>query len=135
MISCCRRFSTTPKIWETKSFIFQIRRSLWKFPLLSTRTEHKRYIALSHRWGEPTPEQKERYCTTKRNYKDRLKNGISLKSLPQTFQDAVKVTRALGQWFLWIDALCIVQEDKEDWDKESQNMEQVFQFCILHRCC
>ncbi|KAF3800238.1 hypothetical protein GCG54_00003766 [Colletotrichum gloeosporioides] len=46
--------------------------------------------------------------------------------LPQTFQDAIKVTRSLGIGYLWIDSLCIVQDDPEDWKMESRLMEQVY---------
>jgi hypothetical protein len=38
----------------------------------------------------------------------------------------VEVTRALGIQFLWIDSLCIIQDDPEDWERESKRMEKVF---------
>jgi hypothetical protein len=46
--------------------------------------------------------------------------------MPQTYQDAVHVTDALGLRYLWIDALCIIQECPEDWAKESQNMGNIY---------
>ena len=41
-------------------------------------------------------------------------------------QDAVTVTRGLGERFLWIDSLCIIQDDADDWNIESKKMETVF---------
>ena len=84
------------------------------------------YVALSHCWGHPTVEQKKKYCTNDANYQDRLTDGFFLNDLPKTFQDAVRVTRELGKLYLWIDSLCIIQENKHDWETESKRMEDVF---------
>ncbi|KAF5641742.1 het domain protein [Fusarium tjaetaba] len=46
--------------------------------------------------------------------------------LPQTFQDALKVARALEIPFIWIDSLCIVQDSPEDWKHEASLMAQVY---------
>jgi hypothetical protein len=90
------------------------------------------YVGLSHCWGKPTDEEKKRYRTTKDKYNARLK-GFSVDNIPKTFQDAVRVTQAIGQLYLWIDAVCIIQDHKEDWEKESPNMEQVFSsaYCTI----
>ncbi|KAF2996915.1 hypothetical protein E8E13_005939 [Curvularia kusanoi] len=52
--------------------------------------------------------------------------NIDFTSLPKNFQDAVTVTRGLGVKYLWIDALCIVQDDMDDWEKESGKMTSVY---------
>jgi hypothetical protein len=91
------------------------------------------YVALSHRWGKAKPTcQGSEPRTIKENCKDRL-NGFSIDDLPKTFQDAVRITRAIGQQFLWIDAVCIIQEDDDDWKKESQTMDAVFSsaYCTI----
>ena len=92
----------------------------------------ERYIALSHCWGKPTDEEKKRYCTTPQNYPERLK-GFSTNNLPRTFRDAIDVVRALGLQFLWIDAVCIIQDDEGDWNKESAMMKDVFSsaYCTI----
>lgn len=63
------------------------------------------WVALSHCWGtantfKTTPKTLESY-----------KHVIEWKILPKTFKDAVLVTRALKVRYLWIDSLCIVQDD------------------------
>lgn len=89
-----------------------------------------RYIALSHRWGDLRREQ--RFCTYADNLTQR-KERIEFDELPASFQDAVRVTRALGVRYLWIDSLCIIQEDPKDWAAESGKMEDVFShaYCTI----
>ena len=87
------------------------------------------YVALSHRWGNPTVEKRKDYCTTRENYQDRLK-GFSFDKLPRTFRDAVKTTRALKEEYIWIDALCIIQAvegaDNKDWKNKAGRIEETF---------
>ncbi|KAF5689582.1 heterokaryon incompatibility protein [Fusarium circinatum] len=42
-------------------------------------------------------------------------SGILVADLPKTFRDAVLVSRYLGIPYLWIDSICIIQGDTEDW--------------------
>lgn len=89
------------------------------------KNDRIRYIALSHCWGELSDDHKRQFCTTDDNINARLKE-FSFSKLPKTFQDAVQVTRQLGIDYLWIDSLCIIQWNKEDWQRESRRMEDVF---------
>ena len=92
---------------------------------LSTQVQEARYVALSHCWGKITDEDKQRICTNNKNINDRLE-GFDLAVLPPTFVDAVIVTRELGVEYLWIDSLCIIQDNHEDWKHEAALMEDVF---------
>ncbi|KAF2183605.1 HET-domain-containing protein, partial [Zopfia rhizophila CBS 207.26] len=89
------------------------------------KPEEAEYIALSHCWGKLAKKDKDKFCTTPENVSERHQR-FSMDVLPQTFKDAVKVTRELGKRFLWIDSLCIIQDDPKDWDDESKRMEAVF---------
>lgn len=95
-----------------------------KHPILrlldGKETATGQYIALSHCWGTGP-----RFRTLKQNINE-FKKHIDFESLPKSFQDAIKVTRALGTRYLWIDSLCIIQDDLEDWELEAARMEQVF---------
>lgn len=62
---------------------------------------------------------------------DRFQQGIDTGDLPKTFRDAVHITRSIGVRFLWIDSLCIVQNDVEDWERESKLMEIFFSSAYL----
>lgn len=54
------------------------------------------------------------------------RSGMPLKEMPQTFIDAVKITRRLGLKYLWIDSLCICQDDPGDWAREAGLMADVY---------
>jgi hypothetical protein len=95
----------------------------------STPRLDSKYVALSHRWGDPKLHT--RFCLLHDNLDFYRRNGINFNKLPQTFKDAVKITRALKIRYLWIDSLCIVQEDGEDWKAECQRMEMVFSCAYL----
>ncbi|KAH8746866.1 hypothetical protein F5882DRAFT_312155, partial [Hyaloscypha sp. PMI_1271] len=76
-------------------------------PFLSiTNGKEGSWIALSHCWGEYQPLRST--VATERIRKRKITH------LPPTFQDAVTIIRALGIRFLWIDALCILQESQHD---------------------
>ena len=79
-----------------------------------------RYIALSHCWGKSP-----RVTTTKATL-DAHKQGIDLANLPATFQDAVKITRQFDIRYLWIDSLCITQDDEKDWEREAAQMGKIY---------
>jgi hypothetical protein len=53
--------------------------------------------------------------------------------LPSTFQDAVAAARQLGIRYLWIDSLCIIQGNQDDFMEEVGNMESIFSnaYCVL----
>ncbi|KAL7620947.1 hypothetical protein AAE478_008258 [Parahypoxylon ruwenzoriense] len=80
----------------------------------------RRYVALSHCWG--TAQQ---FCTMTATLESH-KQGVPVDKLPSTFRDAVKVVRALGLRYLWIDSLCIIQDDIEDWRRESEKMAEIY---------
>ena len=59
------------------------------------------------------------------NLKDFLKEIPGFK-LCKTFKDATVITKYLGLKYLWIDSLCIIQNDPEDWRRESAKMGGVY---------
>ncbi|KAM0798532.1 heterokaryon incompatibility protein-domain-containing protein, partial [Usnea florida] len=88
--------------------------------LYVTDQEIEPYAALSHCWGGEVPMK-----TTTMNYKAQ-QNHIAVDDLPQNFKDAIEVTRRLGLRYLWIDALCIIQDDLSDWEVESREMSSIY---------
>jgi hypothetical protein len=56
--------------------------------------------------------------TTRANIKS-LQRSIPLGQLPQTLKEAMEAARTLGFLYLWIDCLCIIQDDKNDREVES----------------
>jgi hypothetical protein len=87
---------------------------------ISQPQQNDRYIALSHCWGK-LPQV--RTLTT--NIKQ-FEEEIVFDNLSKTFQDAIRVTKRLGIEYIWIDSLCIVKDDKNDWLQESERMGTVY---------
>ncbi|KAI1298406.1 HET-domain-containing protein [Xylaria venustula] len=94
--------------------------------LLETELGHSaKYVALSYCWGRTG-----NITTTKSTIKERKKE-IAWSTLPTSFQDAIEVVRGLGIRYLWIDALCIIQDDVADWENESAKMADVYENAFL----
>lgn len=96
-----------------------------------TRKITDRYVVLSHRWGEEG--RKPHSFKTLTSNLQSFEGRIDFSELPQTFQDAVIVTRELGVRLLWIDSLCIIQDSERDWVAESAKMDKVFNsaYCTI----
>ena len=78
-----------------------------------------RYATLSYCWGNAN------FCTTKEN-ENSHKQQLPLQLIPGTLQDAINLTRNLQIQFLWIDALCIVQDDYAEWKIEASRMQDIY---------
>lgn len=52
--------------------------------------------------------------------------GIRVSLLPATIRDAIRLCRALDIPYLWVDSLCIVQDDSEDWHHEAAEMAAIY---------
>lgn len=79
------------------------------------------YAALSYSWGG----KGRLFTTTKATLDERCK-GFELEDLPTTLQDGVKVAKALGFRYIWIDSLCIIQDDTKDWIHEGRAMTEIY---------
>lgn len=88
-----------------------------------------RFAALSYCWGSTG-----NLITTSNNIKER-EAGIKWETLPNLFQDVVQITRQMGIHFLWIDALCIIQDDQADWQRESSNMGGIYAGAYVTIAC
>lgn len=83
------------------------------------------YVTLSYRWGKALP-----LMTTESTLKEHYSN-ILVQAMPKTFRDAVEIVRALEMRYLWIDALCIVQDRLSEWQQEAKNMASIYQGALF----
>ena len=81
------------------------------------------YIGLSYCWGF-TPKDAHWLLTETRMA--RFAAGIPLNDLPMTLHDAIIWTRQLGFHYIWIDSMCIIQDSKDDWQREAANMASIY---------
>jgi hypothetical protein len=86
----------------------------------------KQYITLSYCWGI----LKHTLRTTSRSLRLR-KTRIHYSSMPRTFRDVVTIARRLGVQYVWIDALCIIQDDISDWERESVKMGGIYSLAYV----
>lgn len=77
------------------------------------------YPTLSHCWGRT------KFLTTTRANLSSFESSLPIQSLSRTFQDAIFTTVNLGFYYIWIDSLCIVQDEPEEWKRESLLMHEV----------
>ncbi|KAI0846330.1 HET-domain-containing protein [Daldinia vernicosa] len=71
---------------------------------------HCRYIALSYVWGGVSPKD----------------GALESRELPQTIEDAITVTKALGIGYLWVDALCIDQTPSPEKAQQLSMMDIIY---------
>lgn len=102
--------------------IGRVKDDMLKLVLLSRQPDKaaRTYITLSYRWGS---KDQPRLLSSNINT---LCQGSLIKDLPKTFRDTIVVARTLGVRYLWIDALCIIQDSQEDWERESASMGSVY---------
>lgn len=94
--------------------------------LFVSRGTRSPYVALSYVWGEAQP-----YCTTKSNVSSYSTHGIDIRVLGRTIRDAIQVTHRLRLRYLWIDALCIIQDSDEDKANELAQMGNIYRDAYL----
>jgi len=82
----------------------------------------RRYVALSYCWGDSMPESGRTTLSSLAAHQLQ----INLRELPKTLREAIEVTRSLSMRYIWIDALCIIQDDETDRDREIETMAQVY---------
>ncbi|KAB5566349.1 heterokaryon incompatibility protein-domain-containing protein [Coniochaeta sp. 2T2.1] len=88
--------------------------------LITGRETDARYAALSYCWG------KAQTCLTTSTTLPSHIAGIPLASLHKTIRDAVLTTRELGIPYLWVDALCIIQDSDSDKSVEIAKMGDIY---------
>lgn len=84
-----------------------------------------RYIALSYVWG-----QQNHLRLFEHNYETFKQNGID-GVIPQTIRDAIDIVKRLGEAYLWVDALCIIQDSEVDKRSQLSQMASIFAKAVL----
>lgn len=80
------------------------------------------YACLSYCWGSSETQIGQ---TTRENLSE-YSQYIPFKKLPPTVIDAILLCFKLRFRFLWVDRLCIIQDDPKDWSEEASRMCEVY---------
>lgn len=87
---------------------------------------HGKYACLSYRWGPNT-----KSTSLKRRNLSLYKAMIPRRKLDPLVKDAIEITSKLKLRYIWIDAYCILQDSKEDWEKEAARMGSIYEHAFL----
>ena len=94
----------------------------------SSSNETGSYLALSYVWGGYSS-----YVLKQSSYHS-FKRQMDEQTMPKTYQDAIFLARQLDVPYVWIDALCIIQDDPGDWEAQSAKMANVYGNAYLTIC-
>jgi hypothetical protein len=97
--------------------------------LLETKGKTGRYVALSYCW-EPVAPGTKPFSLVPGNKSD-LCERLPLSEVPPTIRDAIDFTRRLGISYIWIDRLCIIQGDEDDWKAQAAKMCDIYEGASL----
>ncbi len=92
---------------------------------------HVEYCALSYSWGFSKP-----FVLTSVNIVDFCQQ-IHVQELPKTIRDAIEAVREIDYRYLWIDALCIMQDGRtcpsacEDWEDQAGKLNDIFSNSVI----
>jgi hypothetical protein len=91
---------------------------------------HCRYYALSYVWGM-TETIKLTVANEQQLEIPGAFNYDEVGNLPLTISDAIHLVKRLGERYLWVDALCIVQDDEHDKLAQIAQMDQIYSLAVI----
>ena len=90
------------------------------------------YITLSHRWPSPLEEEQRPILKLSTASKTNMCRQIPVSELSPVFRDSIALTRRLKVRYLWIDALCIIQDDPDDQKSEIERMADIYKGSVCN---
>ncbi|KAF2492856.1 HET-domain-containing protein [Lophium mytilinum] len=87
--------------------------------------ESEPYTCLSYCWGPPP-----HFTLNSGNYQQMV-SGLPLQSLPRALRDVMQFARRLSFRWIWIDALCLIQDDKDEMSEEIKRMGSIYNSAAL----
>ncbi len=88
--------------------------------IVSLKSDEIKYTSSSYCWGALSS------LKTTKDTVDAYHKELPRSKLPKTYLDAVLLTKELGLRYIWIDALCIIQDNRDDWAMESAKMSDIY---------
>jgi Heterokaryon incompatibility protein (HET) len=90
-------------------------------------SQKERYVALSYVWGRDT----EPMLTLDTLPSYSSPNSLQESMIPGTILNAIQLVSDIGERYLWVDSLCIVQNDHRDKLKQLAIMDSIFKSASL----
>lgn len=127
--SCYQKFGAKSALRSPFSGLGTVRFIDVKKRCLVERHRFSNYITLSYVWGTATS-----FRLTKANRIPLMQPNAIMDVwdlLPKTIQDAITVAQILGQRYLWVDALCLIQNDPQDVESGTNVMDLIYEHSAL----
>lgn len=119
----CRPSNTRPRIYPSRLLDLRNVESTGTAQIVRTSPSfHHDYVALSYCWGAKYRRWLDYVKACQRDQDP----WVEIDQMPQTLRDAVASTVALDFHYLWIDCLCILQGNKNDWLEEGSKMCEIY---------
>lgn len=96
---------------------------------LAAASTKEKYVALSYRWGDV-----QTFKTYRGNYTQLCEVGSLSPDdarIPHTIRDALSFTKSIGERFLWVDALSIIQDDSQQKHDQIRAMNLIYSNAAL----
>lgn len=91
----------------------------------------RKYVALSYVWGQTQSLRNNSKLCQKLQQRNILSSSEFSHLIPTTIKDAIRIVRFLGKRYLWVDALCIVQDDKQLLESELSRMHLIYAYASI----
>ncbi|KAI0459624.1 HET-domain-containing protein [Xylaria acuta] len=91
----------------------------------------RQYLTLSYVWGQTPSFQALKSNIGQLQAAGVLLSGPIARQVPKTIRDAIQITKRLGETFLWVDSLCIVQDDDVTRGKALRQMHLIYLSSVL----
>jgi hypothetical protein len=121
-------FQSTQKVSQTPAEIGEQLRVVDVIEMcVTTLPMGQAYVALSYCWS------KKRYSVLTLGNREEVSKpgGLNSLDLPPTISDATIAMRAIDERYIWIDSLCIVQDDHENKAAELARMDDIYRAATL----
>ena len=89
--------------------------------------QEAQYATLSYSWGKGSAQWKTQHANLARR-----QSSMTDIVLPATLRNATAIAHELGVGYLWIDSLCIVQDDTQEWTSEAAKMGDIYKHGLFN---
>lgn len=89
-------------------------------------SDSPRYAALSYCWGPSLATAGVEHVRAELGSMESMRRNVPKQGISQVILDAIKVCKALSIRYLWVDSLCIIQDEPSDWERESVAMTLIY---------
>lgn len=95
--------------------------------IIQVNQARERYVALSYVWATSSAAKRQFQLTRKTCEEASHKNALLNFEVPPIIADTIRLCRDLGERYLWVDRLCVVQDDPASKYSQISAMDRIYQ--------